>query len=84
MLDLSLAYENPLLIKEDEETRFLIISSDVLHSLGIPSLGMKLDANPGRISTRIVQSSNRGIFMGSCYELCGRGHSAMPIRILCF
>jgi heme/copper-type cytochrome/quinol oxidase subunit 2 len=34
----------------NQTLRFLITSNDVLHAFGIPELGIKLDAVPGRIN----------------------------------
>jgi len=80
-VDLVTSYESPLVINRIKDTRILTIRTDVLHSLGIPSLGVKLDASPGRIRIAVLECSFPGVFIGSCYELCGRGHRAMPIHI---
>jgi len=77
------SYESPILVNRRKSTRFLTIRTDVLHSLGIPRLGIKLDTSPGRIRITIIEASLPGVFLGSCYELCGRGHRAIPIHILC-
>jgi len=82
-LDVVASYESPLLIKRGCDFRVLTVRTDVLHSLGIPRLGVKLDASPGRIRITVLESSIPGRFLGSCYELCGRGHRAMPIHFLC-
>jgi len=82
-IDFISSYESPLLINHSERLRILTVRTDVLHSLGIPRLGVKLDAAPGRISITIMESASPGIFLGSCYELCGRGHGAIPIHFLC-
>jgi len=63
--------------------RILLSRSDVLHSLGLPSLGVKLDSVPGRINSTIIDGSSR-VSIGSCYELCGTGHSAMPVSFILF
>lgn len=81
-IDLIMSYESPLLIKRGVDTRILTIRTDVLHSLGIPRIGLKLDASPGRIRITVLESLIPGMFLGSCYELCGRGHRAMPIHFL--
>jgi cytochrome c oxidase subunit 2 len=75
-------YEYPLLMSRNMLLRILLTRRDVLHSLGIPSLGIKLDSAPGRLNSVIVESKRAGLFTGSCYELCGRGHRAMPIFII--
>jgi heme/copper-type cytochrome/quinol oxidase subunit 2 len=82
-LDVLASFERPLVLTRGTLTRVLTIRTDVLHSLGIPSLGIKLDASPGRIRMTSVEPLTPGLFLGSCYELCGRGHRAMPINILC-
>jgi len=82
-IELRTSYESPLLINTRIRARFLTIRTDVLHSLGIPRLGIKLDTSPGRIRITIVEASFPGVFLGSCYELCGRGHRAIPIHVLC-
>jgi len=84
MIDLMRSYESPLLLRRIKDTRILTIRTDVLHSLGIPRLGVKLDASPGRIRITVLESSFPGVFLGSCYELCGSGHRAMPINFLSF
>lgn len=82
-IDLISSYESPILIVNNKRIRILTIRTDVLHSLGIPSLGIKLDAAPGRIRITILESSIPGVFLGSCYELCGSGHRAIPIHLVC-
>jgi len=62
--------------------RVVLSRTDVLHSLGVPRLGVKLDSVPGRLNSTFLSFTRQGIFSGSCYELCGNGHRAMPIRLL--
>lgn len=81
LVDFSRAYDSPIL-SEQGSIRVLLTSTDVLHSLGFPRLGVKLDSSPGRLNTTIMEILRPGIFVGSCYELCGRGHRAMPIKVL--
>jgi heme/copper-type cytochrome/quinol oxidase subunit 2 len=61
--------------------RFLLTSSDVLHSYSIPELGIKMDAVPGRLNQFMVLTSRLGIFYGQCSELCGVSHGFMPISV---
>jgi len=63
-------------------SRLLVASTDVLHSLGVPRIGFKLDSIPGRLNSLITEASVIGRFPGSCYELCGRGHRVMPLIIV--
>jgi cytochrome c oxidase subunit 2 len=41
--------DNRLIVPNDCHIRLIITSSDVLHSFAVPSLGVKLDACPGKI-----------------------------------
>ena len=75
--------ETPVFLPRGKVVRILLSRSDVLHSLGLPSLGVKLDSVPGRINSTIIDGSSR-VSIGSCYELCGTGHSAMPVSFILF
>lgn len=61
--------------------RILISSEDVIHSWTIPSLGLKIDAIPGRVSQIVTIINRPGILTGQCREICGSNHSFMPIII---
>ena len=61
--------------------KFLITSSDVLHSWALPELGIKVDAVPGRLNQAVTMCSNLGVYFGQCSELCGVSHGFMPIKI---
>nr|YP_008080613.1 cytochrome c oxidase subunit II [Mactra antiquata]AFC39854.1 cytochrome c oxidase subunit II [Mactra antiquata]AGH15622.1 cytochrome c oxidase subunit 2 [Mactra antiquata] len=58
-----------------------VSTSDVMHSWGVPSLGVKADAIPGRVNVVGVNPLTSGFYFGNCYELCGPGHSSMPILV---
>ncbi len=61
--------------------RFIVTSMDVIHDFAVPSLGLKIDANPGRLNMLSTIINRNGVFYGMCSELCGVGHSMMPIKI---
>jgi len=76
-----LEVDNNIIVPIFSTIRLLITSIDVIHSWTIPSLGIKMDAIPGRlneISTFILRCST---FYGQCSELCGINHSFMPIGL---
>jgi len=75
-----LEVDNPLFLVAFENTRILVTSSDVLHSFAIPSLGIKIDAVPGRLNQVFVYPLRYGNFYGQCSELCGVDHGFMPIH----
>lgn len=70
-----------LLIPVNAKMRFIVTSYDVLHSWAIPSLGIKIDACPGKFNTITITIDRAGIFYGACSELCGMYHAYMPIKI---
>jgi heme/copper-type cytochrome/quinol oxidase subunit 2 len=76
-----LEVDNRLVLPVGMPIRFLITSTDVLHSWSVPSLGLKVDAVPGRLNQFIVELKKPGIFYGQCSELCGPMHGFMPIAI---
>jgi len=78
-----LSVNSPVYIPRDLPTRFLITANDVLHSWAIPSLGLKVDAVPGRLNQIMVQPLRSGVFFGQCSEICGANHGFMPITIYC-
>jgi len=62
-------------------THVIVGSEDVLHSWAIPSLGVKADANPGRLNSIYLNLKIPGIFYGQCSEICGANHSFIPITL---
>ena len=61
------------------QIRVLVRRSDVLHSWAVPSLGVKIDAVPGRLNQTKLISYRPGLAYGQCSEICGANHSFMPI-----
>jgi heme/copper-type cytochrome/quinol oxidase subunit 2 len=73
--------DNRVIVPTFTHIRFLITSSDVLHSFAVPSLGVKLDACPGRLNETFFNIYYVGKFYGQCSEICGYGHALMPCVI---
>nr|YP_010945301.1 cytochrome c oxidase subunit II [Japanagallia malaisei]WMI45368.1 cytochrome c oxidase subunit II [Japanagallia malaisei] len=71
--------DNRMVMPFNTQIRILITSTDVIHSWTIPSLGIKIDASPGRINQGNILISRPGLFFGQCSEICGSNHSFMPI-----
>nr|BAD89242.1 cytochrome c oxidase subunit 2 [Batrachomoeus trispinosus] len=61
--------------------RLLVTAEDVIHSWTVQTLGVKLDAVPGRLNQTALMASNPGVFYGQCSEICGANHSFMPIVV---
>nr|AIZ58584.1 cytochrome c oxidase subunit II [Otobius megnini] len=76
-----LEVDNRFILPYNTNIRMMISSNDVIHSWTVPSLGLKMDAVPGRLN-QISSFANRpGIFFGQCSEICGANHSFMPISL---
>nr|AIA22493.1 cytochrome c oxidase subunit II [Neopsylla paranoma]AIA22497.1 cytochrome c oxidase subunit II [Neopsylla paranoma]AIA22501.1 cytochrome c oxidase subunit II [Neopsylla paranoma]AIA22507.1 cytochrome c oxidase subunit II [Neopsylla paranoma] len=73
--------DNRVTLPMNSQIRVLITASDVLHSWTVPSLGIKVDATPGRLNQTNFLINRPGLFFGQCSEICGANHSFMPIVI---
>nr|UVN15317.1 cytochrome oxidase subunit 2 [Nasonia oneida] len=71
--------DNRMVLPYNTQIRMLVNSTDVIHSFTIPSLGVKVDAVPGRINQISSLIKRPGVFFGQCSEICGVNHSFMPI-----
>nr|ALO77684.1 cytochrome c oxidase subunit 2 [Urodontus glabratus] len=71
--------DNRAPIPFNSQIRIIVTSADVIHSWTIPSLGVKIDATPGRLNQATLISNRTGLLFGQCSEICGANHSFMPI-----
>ena len=76
-----LKVSNNLKMPKNLQITTLVTSNDVLHSWAVPSLGIKIDACPGRLNEIEFLIYKEGIFFGQCSEICGFYHGFMPIVI---
>jgi len=76
-----LEVDNRVILPELTHVRFVVTSSDVIHSFASPALAIKCDAYPGRLNQISVLINREGVFYGQCSEICGILHSSMPIVI---
>ena len=76
-----LEVDNRVILPIKTHVRALVTSVDVLHSWAIPSLGVKMDACPGRLNQVSIYLNREGVFYGQCSEICGIQHGFMPIVI---
>nr|ABY55946.1 cytochrome oxidase subunit II [Pterostichus hoplites] len=73
--------DNRIILPFNTQIRVLVTATDVIHSWTIPSLGVKIDATPGRLNQTNFFMNRSGLFYGQCSEICGTNHSFMPIVI---
>jgi cytochrome c oxidase subunit 2 len=75
--------DTSIVIPVDTHVRFIVTANDVIHSFAVPSLGIKIDATPGRLNQVSTLIQRTGVYYGQCSELCGVNHALMPIKIDC-
>jgi cytochrome c oxidase subunit 2 len=73
--------DNRIILPTNNQVRILVSAADVLHSWTVPSLGIKVDATPGRLNQTNFIINRTGLFYGQCSEICGANHRFMPIVI---
>lgn len=78
-----LSTDNALVVPINKNIKMQITSdpAGVIHSWAMPSLGVKMDAIPGRLNETYFKITEPGMYYGQCSELCGPGHGFMPIMI---
>eukprot|EP00955_Chlamydomonas_euryale_P091155 364599-Chlamydomonas_euryale.AAC.22 len=64
-----LEVDERLVLPTNTLVRVLVTASDVLHSWAVPSLGVKMDAVPGRLNQIWLNINRPGVFYGQCSEL---------------
>lgn len=72
---------NNVVVPVNTHVRVIVTAADVLHSWAVPSLGVKMDAIPGRLNQTSFLATREGLFYGQCSEICGANHAFMPIVV---
>jgi cytochrome c oxidase subunit 2 len=76
-----LTVDNEMVVPVNKVVHVLTTGADVIHSLAVPSFGIKIDAIPGRINETWFKAEREGTYHGQCSELCGKDHAFMPIVV---
>ena len=76
-----LEVDNKVIVPVDTHVRVIVTAADVIHSWSVPSLGVKMDAIPGRLNQTSFIAAREGLFYGQCSEICGTNHAYMPICV---
>jgi cytochrome c oxidase subunit 2 len=74
------AITSDLHLEKDRPVRFVLRSTDVIHSLYIPAFRLKKDVVPGRLNQFWVEPSRAGVYEVFCTEYCGTGHAEMVAK----
>lgn len=76
-----LEVDNKVVVPINTHVRVIVTSADVIHSWAVPSLGVKIDAIPGRLNQVSFLAFREGVYYGQCSEICGLQHAFMPIAV---
>ena len=77
----ALDVDNRTVLPMNTQIRVLVSGADVIHSWTVPSLGVKVDAIPGRLNQTRFTINRPGLFYGQCSEICGSNHRFIPIVV---
>lgn len=66
-----------LVVPTGEPVELTLTSADVVHSLWIPDLAVKLDAFPNHDNSLRLTFDEEGRWLGKCAEFCGPYHPSM-------
>jgi cytochrome c oxidase subunit 2 len=73
--------DNRVVVPTDTHVRLIVTGADVIHDYAVPSLGIKIDAAPGRLNQGSFIIPRNGVYYGQCSEICGVYHGFMPTAV---
>ncbi len=76
-----LSVDNVAVVPVDKVVAVQVTGADVIHSFVVQSLGIRMDAVPGRMNETWFKATREGIYYGQCSKLCGKDHAYMPIAV---
>ncbi len=76
-----LSVDNEAVVPVDKNIQVNVTGADVIHGFVVQSLGIRIDAVPGRLNSTWFRADREGIYYGQCSKLCGKDHAYMPIAI---
>ena len=76
-----LGVDERMVVPAGAVVKMIVTSNDVVHSWGVPSFWVKMDAVPGRLNETWFKVDRPGLYYGQCFELCGARHGFMPIAV---
>ena len=76
-----LSVDNEAVVPVGKVIQMQVTGADVIHSFVVQSLGIRIDAVPGRLNETWFKADREGIYYGQCSKLCGKDHAYMPIDV---
>ncbi len=76
------AVDYPMVVPVGQNVVVRVTAADVIHSWTVLGFGVKADGVPGKNNQTWFRVEEEGVYFGQCSEICGRGHSYMPITVI--
>jgi cytochrome c oxidase subunit 2 len=76
-----LAVDEEMVIPANTVIRIIGTGADSMHGWTVPGFGIKKTVIPGRLNEGWISVREEGLYFGQCSQICGNGHSFMPIGI---
>lgn len=73
---------NEIHVPVGRPVRFLLKSTNVIHSFWVPNLQGKVDMIPGQVNTVAFEARQAGVYKGQCAEFCGIQHTKMQFLVV--
>jgi cytochrome c oxidase subunit 2 len=73
---------NEIHVPVGKKIRFILKSSDVIHSLWFPNISGKQDIIPGQERDMFIEVDKEGVWQGRCGEFCGLQHAFMLLTLV--
>ncbi|MBU6427582.1 MAG: cytochrome c oxidase subunit II [Cyanobacteria bacterium REEB65] len=74
-------HPRPMVVPANKVVELVLTGADVIHDYFVPALGIKIDANPGRINHAWFKAEKIAVYDGQCTRLCGIFHSKMFLHV---
>lgn len=76
-----LAVDEEMVIPANTVVRVIGTAADSMHGWTVPGFGIKKTVIPGRLNEGWISVKEEGLYFGQCSQICGNGHSYMPIAV---
>lgn len=76
-----LAVDEEMVIPANTTIRVIGTAADSMHGWTVPGFGIKKTVIPGRLNEGWINVREEGLYFGQCSQICGNGHSYMPIAV---
>lgn len=73
---------NEVRVPVGQPVKFVLRSTDVIHSFWVPLLAGKTDMIPGRENVAWLRADRPGVYRGQCVEYCGLQHAQMGFQLI--